>query len=66
MWRYSRGTSGASILQRIAQGRAEVLPFLLPIFTKDGLFPRRIARALGEAGPTTPPAAGALGVYIEG
>lgn len=38
-----------SILQRIAQGRVEVLPFLLPIFTKDGLFPRRIARALGSA-----------------
>ncbi|MEC7384226.1 MAG: FAD-dependent oxidoreductase, partial [Actinomycetota bacterium] len=32
-----------SILQRIAHGRVEVLPFLLPIFTKDGLFPRRIA-----------------------
>ena len=39
---------GAGILQRIAQGRVEVLPFLLPIFTKDGLFPRRIARALGS------------------
>ena len=38
-----------SILQRIAQGRVEVLPFLLPIFMKDGLFPRRIARALGSA-----------------
>ena len=38
-----------SILQRIAPGRVEVLPFLLPIFTRDGLFPRRIARALGSA-----------------
>lgn len=38
-----------SILQRTAPGRVEVLPFLLPIFTRDGLFPRRIARALGSA-----------------
>ena len=38
-----------STLQRIAPGRVEVLPFLLPIFTRDGLFPRRIARALGSA-----------------
>ncbi len=38
-----------SILQRIAPGRVDVLPFLLPIFTRDGLFPRRIARALGSA-----------------
>lgn len=38
-----------SILRRIAPNRVEVLPFLLPIFTRDGLFPRRIARALGSA-----------------
>jgi glycerol-3-phosphate dehydrogenase len=27
----------------------KILPFLLPILTKDGLFPRRVARALGLA-----------------
>ena len=37
------------ILMRNAPHLVSVLPFLLPIFTKNGLFPRRIARALGSA-----------------
>jgi glycerol-3-phosphate dehydrogenase len=37
------------ILMRNAPHLVEVLPFLLPILTRDGLFPRRIARALGGA-----------------
>jgi glycerol-3-phosphate dehydrogenase len=36
-------------LMRNAPHLVEVLPFLLPILTRDGLFPRRIARALGGA-----------------
>ncbi len=37
------------ILMRNAPHLVEVLPFLLPILTRDGLFPRSIARALGGA-----------------
>ena len=35
------------ILRRTAPHLVRVLPFLLPVFTKDGLLPRRIARLLG-------------------
>lgn len=37
------------LLTKNAPHLVATLPFLLPIFTKDGLFPRRIARALGSA-----------------
>lgn len=37
------------ILMRNAPHLVTVMPFLLPIFAKDGLFPKRIARALGSA-----------------
>lgn len=37
------------LLTKNAPHLVTTLPFLLPIFTKDGLFPRRIARALGSA-----------------
>jgi glycerol-3-phosphate dehydrogenase len=35
------------ILRKTAPHLVRVLPFLLPVFTKDGLLPRRIARILG-------------------
>ena len=35
------------ILRKTAPHLVRVLPFLLPVFTKDGLLPRRIARLLG-------------------
>ena len=35
------------ILRETAPHLVRVLPFLLPVFTKDGLLPRRIARLLG-------------------
>ncbi len=35
------------ILRRTAPHLVRVLPFLLPVFTKDGLLPRRLARLLG-------------------
>ena len=35
------------ILRATAPHLVRVLPFLLPVFTKDGLLPRRIARLLG-------------------
>jgi glycerol-3-phosphate dehydrogenase len=35
------------ILRRTAPHLVRVLPFLLPVFTRDGLLPRRIARLLG-------------------
>src|SRR5262249_55503584 len=34
-------------LRKTAPHLVRVLPFLLPVFTKDGLLPRRIARLLG-------------------
>jgi len=37
------------ILRRTAPHLVHVLPFLIPIFTKDGLLNRRLARALGSA-----------------
>lgn len=36
-------------LRRNAPHLVKILPFLLPILTKDGLLPRRVARALGSA-----------------
>jgi glycerol-3-phosphate dehydrogenase len=35
------------ILRKTAPHLVRVLPFLLPVFTKDGLLPRRVARLLG-------------------
>jgi glycerol-3-phosphate dehydrogenase len=35
------------VLRKTAPHLVRVLPFLLPVFTKDGLLPRRIARLLG-------------------
>jgi glycerol-3-phosphate dehydrogenase len=35
------------ILRKTAPHMVRVLPFLLPVFTKDGLLPRRLARVLG-------------------
>src|SRR6185437_8573855 len=35
------------ILRKTAPHLVRVLPFLLPVFTKDGLLPRRLARLLG-------------------
>jgi glycerol-3-phosphate dehydrogenase len=35
------------VLRKTAPHLVRVLPFLLPVFTKDGLLPRRLARALG-------------------
>jgi glycerol-3-phosphate dehydrogenase len=35
------------ILRRTAPHLVRVLPFLLPVFTRDGLLPRRLARLLG-------------------
>jgi glycerol-3-phosphate dehydrogenase len=35
------------VLRRTAPHLVRVLPFLLPVFTKDGLLPRRLARLLG-------------------
>ncbi len=37
------------ILRKTAPHLVRVLPFLIPIFTKDGLLNRRLARALGSA-----------------
>ena len=37
------------ILRKTAPHLVHVLPFLIPIFTKDGLMNRRLARALGSA-----------------
>ncbi len=37
------------IMMRNAPQLVSVMPFLLPILKRDGLFPRRIARALGSA-----------------
>lgn len=37
------------ILRKTAPHLVKVLPFLLPVFTKDGLLPRSLARALGSA-----------------
>ena len=37
------------ILRRTAPHLVHVLPFLIPIFTKDGLISRRLARAMGSA-----------------
>jgi glycerol-3-phosphate dehydrogenase len=37
------------VLRRTAPHLVRVLPFLLPVFTKDGLLPRSLARALGSA-----------------
>lgn len=36
-------------LRRNAPHLVKVLPFLLPVLTRDGLIPRRVARALGSA-----------------
>jgi glycerol-3-phosphate dehydrogenase len=36
------------VLRKTAPHLVRVLPFLLPVFTKDGLLPRRLARALGS------------------
>jgi glycerol-3-phosphate dehydrogenase len=36
-------------LRRNAPHLVRILPFLIPIFAKDGLIPRRVARALGTA-----------------
>lgn len=36
-------------LRRNAPHLVKILPFLLPILTKDGLIPKRVARALGSA-----------------
>ncbi len=36
------------ILRKTAPHLVRVLPFLLPVFTKDGLLPRRLARLLGS------------------
>ena len=36
------------VLRRTAPHLVRVLPFLLPVFTRDGLLPRRLARALGS------------------
>jgi glycerol-3-phosphate dehydrogenase len=35
------------VLRKTAPHLVKVLPFLLPVFTKDGLLPRRLARLLG-------------------
>src|SRR3981189_818314 len=35
------------VLRKTAPHLVRVLPFLLPVFTRDGLLPRRIARLLG-------------------
>src|SRR3954451_892799 len=35
------------VLRRTAPHLVRVLPFLLPVFTRDGLLPRRLARLLG-------------------
>src|SRR6202008_4137792 len=35
------------ILRKTAPHLVRVLPFLLPVFTRDGLLPRRLARVLG-------------------
>src|SRR3954454_11662593 len=35
------------VLRKTAPHLVRVLPFLLPVFTKDGLLPRRLARLLG-------------------
>lgn len=35
------------VLRRTAPHLVRVLPFLLPVFTKDGILPRRLARLLG-------------------
>jgi glycerol-3-phosphate dehydrogenase len=37
------------VLRRTAPHLVQVLPFLLPVLTKDGLLPRSLARALGSA-----------------
>ncbi|HEX5614487.1 MAG TPA: glycerol-3-phosphate dehydrogenase/oxidase [Acidimicrobiia bacterium] len=37
------------VLRKTAPHLVKVLPFLLPVFTKDGLLPRSLARALGSA-----------------
>ncbi len=37
------------VLRRTAPHLVKVLPFLIPIFTKDGLISRRLARAMGSA-----------------
>jgi len=37
------------ILRKTAPHLVKVLPFLIPIFTKDGLISRRLARAMGSA-----------------
>jgi glycerol-3-phosphate dehydrogenase len=37
------------VLRKTAPHLVRVLPFLLPVFTKDGLLPRSLARALGTA-----------------
>ncbi|MCU1430039.1 MAG: glycerol-3-phosphate dehydrogenase [Actinomycetia bacterium] len=37
------------VLRKTAPHLVRVLPFLLPVFTKDGLMPRSLARALGTA-----------------
>ena len=36
------------VLRRTAPHLVRVLPFLLPVFTKDGFLPRRLARLLGS------------------
>src|SRR3954449_4344211 len=36
------------VLRKTAPHLVRVLPFLLPVFTKDGLLPRRLARVLGS------------------
>ena len=36
------------ILRKTAPHLVRVLPFLLPVFTKDGLLPRRLARLLSS------------------
>jgi glycerol-3-phosphate dehydrogenase len=37
------------VLRKTAPHLVRVMPFLLPVFTKDGLLPRSLARALGTA-----------------
>src|SRR5690242_5375835 len=36
------------VLRKTAPHLVRILPFLLPVFTKDGLLPKRLARALGS------------------
>src|SRR5204862_7002989 len=36
-------------LRKNAPHLVKILPFMIPILTKDGLIPRRVARALGSA-----------------